>query len=1316
MLRKEYTDQGSKSNQNVTPITFFPNDPHALTILTQAALFDRSPTLQSKRYSAISDDPHALKIEPYGDAFTYAPTLDKADTINALYRLLCALEDKQDACIIRGALKPEFTDREQVHRTKKPHGNRPAFFEEVDRSWLCIDLDNTRLPQPIDPTDREQVEASILWAASLIPEMDGVSFVAQLSSSAFLDTYKHRYTDKDGKEQEETRVRLDGGKVKLDGRKLKLHLWILLDSPACEKALGDWTKRHPAKLDPATSRTVQPHYTAKPDFVGVNDPLPQRTFLFLRALPTMPSERCRFYDRAEAARRAEVEASERNERNERNAKARAEAKQIAQNRGIVDWMDDCTDRTKGAMRLVDKALEEIRFASVGNRHATIYGQAFWIGRLVGGDNGLDEGQTIALLKEAATTALAGDGRAEEAERTAKDGFEEGKKTPLTLEPWSKTTKKARKQRRQEAKEKKQVDSLLSRYARLSEQSRQSRLSERERSERDELRRWLAPILKQNGLDAILASLGTGKTEQAKALCAQYGRVLWLAHRRALTRNTSERLGDSFVLYLDHDGELVCERLILCVDSIARAVDTVDLVVVDEADQVLQSLIKRPRKGKHADAILHRIEYLSAHLKEARQIVLLSADLDGWTVEAFAKMAGIEADKVRHVKHEYSHPSASWRFFEKGTAWKLAVRKAWISGERLGIFCASREQVKVLAEWMQELRPTAKIISVHAEAEDADRESLLCVGDTWGRADAVLFTTSAGSGVSFDAPDHFDRVCVWGTNAPKGFMASEYTQGSERIRNPKIREVWAYICDGGRDPLTREQIRRMERDREKSTLQHIQKTAPLGVVNGKIERSKADTLAVFVWLHALASREERAAHPLRWLLKTLLARSIRIIHDQGEPTQKEAKALGSELSEAKTAQREKEIEAVLSAEDLSIEQADKLRRIEASKAEQDALKKHDTARFYLDTRDESTACGIVQSTPPPQPSADLIMADKRGRTRKQIGALLDALFWRVCPEYFAALDRMDLVVDPEQKFECDTTATAPRKVRSVVDAAHHALRAELASDMLDVVCAHHTDLHAYFFGGCPHTEDPTPPPDIATALTKLFSRGPERLAMMRVRGLSPASTTDKIVGDLCQYLGIKRTSEQVRQGEGRARLYSIDYHALDRLSKLATVERGKRERRIARWQEQESLAAQGGNTVTVKISREEKHSILFECDTPSTVQPPPPSSLPPCPTFPPSTSTSTSIPSHQKSILRAFAGEALAWVGLGDDAPFEAKASALLAREGAEDVARLARQARDAKQDTTAIIGRMVSIMDTVAGYLGVPTETLTPYANKLLVA
>lgn len=129
---------------------------------------------------------------------------------------------------------------------------RKTTFNEVPRSWVWLDLDEgLNLPHEINLSEVVEHQAALRWIThvGLPKEFEGVSFVGQWSSSAFLR-----------------------------GRKVKAHLAFMLEEPLDAQALKVWAKSWPLKWDPSTFRTVQPHFTAKPDFQSCQDPLPQRTY------------------------------------------------------------------------------------------------------------------------------------------------------------------------------------------------------------------------------------------------------------------------------------------------------------------------------------------------------------------------------------------------------------------------------------------------------------------------------------------------------------------------------------------------------------------------------------------------------------------------------------------------------------------------------------------------------------------------------------------------------------------------------------------------------------------------------------------------------------------------------------------------------------------------------------------------------------------------------------------------------------------------------------------------------------------------------
>ena len=130
-------------------------------------------------------------------------------------------------------------------------------FAEVPRAWVWLDLDRgLELPPELKLESEPDHHAALRWVVSRgLPEtFHDVSFIGQWSSSAFMKA-----------------------------REIKAHFTFLFDRPLDEGALKAWhgtqgTCHWPLRWDQATFRTVQPHYTAAPQFIGIKSPLQQRTF------------------------------------------------------------------------------------------------------------------------------------------------------------------------------------------------------------------------------------------------------------------------------------------------------------------------------------------------------------------------------------------------------------------------------------------------------------------------------------------------------------------------------------------------------------------------------------------------------------------------------------------------------------------------------------------------------------------------------------------------------------------------------------------------------------------------------------------------------------------------------------------------------------------------------------------------------------------------------------------------------------------------------------------------------------------------------
>ena len=179
--------------------------------------------------------------------------------------LLTQLEEKTDTLLVRGGLKPDVDLSRPVRRRMR--GNEQDVnespFEDIEQPWMMLDFDTVEATPTTDLVN--DPESAIRHVIKLLPmEFQGVTCHWQLSSSAGI---------KSG---------------------IRVHLWYWLTKPVtCYDLKQQWAvkfnQQEGSKLiDPALFQAVQPHYTAKPVFVGgAVDPLTRRSGLLEGSRPAV---------------------------------------------------------------------------------------------------------------------------------------------------------------------------------------------------------------------------------------------------------------------------------------------------------------------------------------------------------------------------------------------------------------------------------------------------------------------------------------------------------------------------------------------------------------------------------------------------------------------------------------------------------------------------------------------------------------------------------------------------------------------------------------------------------------------------------------------------------------------------------------------------------------------------------------------------------------------------------------------------------------------------------------------------------------------
>jgi len=190
-------------------------------------------------------------IVPYSTARNFKVKQHDVSDIRELHALLTTLENDPQACVIRGAPKPDVGS---------PARRLIENFDDLPLHTILIEVDNY-LPLVSDPLDGE--EAALEYINESLPEsFQGVSFHWQLSNSA-------------GAPGNEA--------------KLKAHLWFVLETPYDSATLRAWATDVGLPADKSVLNPVQVHYTAAPVLEdGVDCPVKVRSGLWSGTRDSVP--------------------------------------------------------------------------------------------------------------------------------------------------------------------------------------------------------------------------------------------------------------------------------------------------------------------------------------------------------------------------------------------------------------------------------------------------------------------------------------------------------------------------------------------------------------------------------------------------------------------------------------------------------------------------------------------------------------------------------------------------------------------------------------------------------------------------------------------------------------------------------------------------------------------------------------------------------------------------------------------------------------------------------------------------------------------
>ena len=363
------------------------HDPHAITILTAAR------TKRAAKIHARTPDGWATHDYDCGAIFT----LDTApiSTLRDLSEVLVSLQDDPRAFVVRGARIDGHTAHPATRRTIHTQDDGdPPHLAEVDRAWVCLDIDN--LPTPTDP-DGKPLGDHAAWVRHAVAQLpapfQGAGYHYQWSNSAGVKGWAN----------------------------LRLHLWFILSRPVCGPSLKSYLKTHRAPVDLALCSAAQIHYTAAPLFRDIDGlPIPDpwariRCGLHDGPPVTLPPE-----VQDLAAYTAALDASR--------------ALQAERARAALAHRQDTAATSDAVARYVSRAvrhiLDDLLGAGVGDRHRALYRAAGQLGELI---PHITHAEAEAHLTHAASILYTGEeDRLQGARRAITDGLAKGAREPRDL--------------------------------------------------------------------------------------------------------------------------------------------------------------------------------------------------------------------------------------------------------------------------------------------------------------------------------------------------------------------------------------------------------------------------------------------------------------------------------------------------------------------------------------------------------------------------------------------------------------------------------------------------------------------------------------------------------------------------------------------------------------------------------------------------------------------------------------------------------------------------------------------------------------------
>ncbi len=179
-------------------------------------------------------------------------------------------------------------------------------------------------------------------------------------------------------------------------------------------------------------------------------------------------------------------------------------------------------------------------------------------------------------------------------------------------------------------------------------------------------------------------------------------VMWLSTRRTYARDIYAKYRDllpGFTLYLDEDGVIDQERLIISIESLVKCVgDTkFDYVILDEISSVLEQLY-----SPHVRNIEDTRQKFCDLITNAKTVVCMDANI---TSETLYWLTRLREGNIRFIKNTFKRKTGHTAiYYEKLDNLVLKLKESLKRGERVHVVSTSKKRADELAKLFAEYKP------------------------------------------------------------------------------------------------------------------------------------------------------------------------------------------------------------------------------------------------------------------------------------------------------------------------------------------------------------------------------------------------------------------------------------------------------------------------------------------------------------------------------------------------------------------------------------------------------------------------------------